>query len=143
MKTERKHAALMMILLAVLALTACGTMEIGIETPFDSEEMEESVLPPRPAGDPGGEMSTPADVSELKMGQAWFGHVASAPEGTAYDDQFILLPERTGAVGLQGRTTEMDEALASLRDAAGPDFGQWVEDRIWLSFSDRRHLHRI
>ena len=121
MNTGIKHITLTTILLAVLTLTACGTMEIGVETPVESDDVEGSVPAQEPSGDPTGEADMPANEPAHRMVQAWFGHVASAPETTAYDDQFILLPEGTGVVGLQGRTTEMDATLASLRDAAGPE----------------------
>ena len=113
---------LTLIVAAAVLFSACGTLEIGVETPpMDHQENDmedEVVLDEELSAD---DQSADGPRQEPHRIQAWFGHVASAPEGTGFDDRFVLLPEGTGAVGLAGGTEAIDAELASLRDATGPE----------------------
>jgi len=63
-----------------------------------------------------GEISDPATAT---YATAWYGHIASLPEGEPFDDKVVLLPLGTGEFGIQGNTTEIEEKIQSLRDATG------------------------
>jgi len=118
MKKDKKYSLLGLaaLLVATLLSTACGTLEIGVETPVDIQADEVEQQPVEDAIEaPTGGAAAVVSVA------AWFGHVASAPDGSAYDDQFELLPEGTGIVGLEAASTEIEAELASLRDADGPE----------------------
>lgn len=52
---------------------------------------------------------------------AWLGHIASAPEGSRYDNMVVLSPQGTGQIGLTGATPEIEAEINSLRDAEGPN----------------------
>ena len=52
---------------------------------------------------------------------AWLGHIASAPEGSRFDNIVVLSPEGTGVLGLTGATPEIETEIHSLRDAEGPN----------------------
>ena len=52
---------------------------------------------------------------------AWLGHIASAPEGSRFDNMLVLSPQGTGQIGLTGATPEIEAEINSLRDAEGPN----------------------
>lgn len=52
---------------------------------------------------------------------AWYGHIASLPEGEFYDDKVVLLPLGTGDFGIEGTNPEIDDQIRSLRDASSPN----------------------
>ena len=49
---------------------------------------------------------------------AWYGHIASLPEGDPYDDK-VVFPYGAGEVGIKGNTPEIEALIQSLRDATG------------------------
>jgi len=49
---------------------------------------------------------------------AWYGHIASLPEGDLYDDK-VVFPFSAGEVGIAGNTPEIEEQIQFLRDATG------------------------
>lgn len=49
---------------------------------------------------------------------AWYGHIASLPEGDVYDDK-VVFPFSAGEVGIEGNTPEIEEQIQFLRDATG------------------------
>jgi len=51
----------------------------------------------------------------------WLGHIASAPEGSRFDNIVMLSPEGTGELGLTGATPDIEAEIHSLRDAEGPN----------------------
>jgi hypothetical protein len=50
---------------------------------------------------------------------AWYGHIASNPEGEPYKDKVVLFPSGTGEFGVKGNTPELEEKIQSVRDASG------------------------
>lgn len=50
---------------------------------------------------------------------AWYGHIASLPQGENYDDKVVLLPLGTGEFGIKGSSPDMESLIQSLRDATG------------------------
>lgn len=118
MKKYTSYSLLGLAVLLVLTLlcAACGTLEIGVETPVDGQADE----PEQQPFEDEAEAPTGGGVAVVSVA-AWFGHVASAPDGSEYDDQFELLPEGTGIVGLESASAEIEAELAALRDADGPE----------------------
>jgi hypothetical protein len=57
---------------------------------------------------------------------AWYGHIASLPEGERYDDK-VMFPFDAGEVGIAGHTPELEARIQSLRDATGE--GEYVH--LW------------
>ncbi len=49
---------------------------------------------------------------------AWYGHIASLPEGDPYDDK-VVFPFNAGEIGIKGNTPEIEALIQSLRDATG------------------------
>jgi hypothetical protein len=74
-----------------------------------------------------GRFETPSlpEVVRLDLGGdpvfAWLGHIASAPEGSRFDNMLVLSPQGTGQIGLTGATPEIEAEINSLRDAEGPN----------------------
>jgi hypothetical protein len=74
-----------------------------------------------------GRFETPSlpEVIHLDLGGdpivAWLGHIASAPEGSRFDNMVVLSPQGTGQIGLTGATPEIEAEINSLRDAEGPN----------------------
>ena len=74
-----------------------------------------------------GRFETPSlpEVVRLDLGGdpivAWFGHIASAPEGSRFENMVVLSPQGTGQIGLTGATPEIEAEINSLRDAEGPN----------------------
>lgn len=52
---------------------------------------------------------------------AWLGHIASAPDGSRFDNILVSSPHGTGQIGLTGATPEIEAEINSLRDAEGPN----------------------
>ena len=74
-----------------------------------------------------GRFETPSlpEVVRLDLGGdpivAWFGHIASAPEGSRFDNMVVLSPQGTGQIGLTGATPEIEAEINSLQDAEDPN----------------------
>jgi hypothetical protein len=74
-----------------------------------------------------GRFETPSlpEVVRLDLGGdpvfAWLGHIASAPEGSRFDNMLVSSPQGTGQIGLTGATPEIEAEINSLRDAEGPN----------------------
>jgi len=83
------------VVLAFLQLSACGTLQVGIETP-----------PPTPA-------------PEIKVA-GWLGYVQEAPASSQYDDYLVLLPRGTGEFGLAGATPEIESQIVTLHNQVEP-----------------------
>ncbi|OGO25542.1 MAG: hypothetical protein A2136_02115 [Chloroflexi bacterium RBG_16_54_11] len=86
---------LCLVVLADLLLSACGTLQVGIETPPPTPEPEITVA-------------------------GWQGYVQEASTGTQYDDYLVLLPQGTGEFGLVGATPEIESQIVALRNQEGP-----------------------
>jgi len=60
-----------------------------------------------------------APVDQLAV--AWYGYVASTPQGAQFDDYLVLLPEDAGlAVGIQGADEAVEAEIVALRDKEEP-----------------------
>jgi len=55
---------------------------------------------------------------------AWYGYVASTPDGAQFDDYLVLEPEGTGEIGLEGANAEIEAGIIALRDKEAP--GKYV-----------------
>jgi len=51
---------------------------------------------------------------------AWYGYVASTPDGAQFDDYLVLMPEGTGEIGLEGVNAEIEAEIVALRDKEEP-----------------------
>jgi hypothetical protein len=51
---------------------------------------------------------------------AWYGYVASTPDGAQFDDYLVLEPEGTGEIGLEGVNAEIEAEIVALRDKEAP-----------------------
>ncbi len=83
------------LFLAGVLLTACGTLEVGIETP------------------------TPTPKPDITVA-GWLGYVQQAPADMEYDDYLVLLPQGTGEFGLVGTTPEVESQIVALRNQEKP-----------------------
>ena len=86
---------LYLVVLAILLLSACGTLQVGIETPL------------------------PTPAPEINVA-GWLGYVQEAPAGSQYDDYLVLLPQGTGEFGLAGATPEIESQIVALRNQEDP-----------------------
>lgn len=50
----------------------------------------------------------------------WYGHVASLPSGSQYDDYLVLAPEGVGEIGIAGADEETEARVVALRDQEEP-----------------------
>ncbi|MCJ7702784.1 MAG: hypothetical protein MUO62_14470 [Anaerolineales bacterium] len=57
---------------------------------------------------------------------AWYGHIASLPEGELYDDK-VVFPFAAGDFGIKGNTPEIEAQIQALRDVTG--VGEYVH--LW------------
>jgi putative hemolysin len=74
-----------------------------------------------------GEVSAVFEVIELSVSGvrveavAWYGYVASMPEGGQFDDYLVLMPEEARrAVGIEGADEAVEAQIVALRDAEEP-----------------------
>jgi hypothetical protein len=114
-----------LVVLIALSLTACSTLEVGLEkTPAPhspstnqptptAEETKENKPPVDPAPT---SVSTPDAASSPQKVIAWPGSVVSAPAGSNHDDYIVFQPKGAGEVGVVGRTPEIEQQLAQLRN---------------------------
>jgi hypothetical protein len=82
-------------LLNYLLLSACGTLQVGIETPPPTQSPDVPVA-------------------------GWLGFVQETPVNSQYDDYLVLLPQGTGEFGLVGATSEIEAQIIDLRNQAEP-----------------------
>ena len=74
-----------------------------------------------------GRFETPSlpEVVRLDLGGdpivAWFGHIASAPEASRFENMVVLSPQGIGQIGLTGANPEIEAEINSLRDAEVPN----------------------
>ncbi len=83
------------LVLVSLLLSACGTLQVNIETQA-----------PTP----------PPDITVA----GWLGYVQEAPTGSQYDDYLVLLPQGTGEFGLVGATPGIESEIIDLRNQDTP-----------------------
>ncbi len=125
---------LLLSVVATLILSACGSVEISIETPAPSqmsgpgpasEETEEPVQAPGETSgsqgegqvDASGQVTEPGDIASGQPVVGWPGYVVGAPEGATYDDYLVLVPEGSGEFGLASASGEIEAEIAGLRDS--------------------------
>jgi putative hemolysin len=66
------------------------------------------------------ELSEP-DAQAQPLAVAWYGYVASTPEGGQFDDYLVLLPEEARrAVGIEGADETVEAEIVALRDREEP-----------------------
>ena len=132
-KKNQKIYIIIGITVLILAILACGSVQVGVLTPTpegdtqpinENQELEvaaleeaESQTEDDPAPEPAEEDPEPPITIAVT---AWLGHIASLPEGSQYDDFVILSPEGTGEFGLTGATPQIEAEIRTLRDADGP-----------------------
>jgi hypothetical protein len=78
----------------------------------------------KPTFAPHPPLTVSSEVSGLPTASAaiaWYGHIASLPEGSSYDDKVILSPAGTGEFGIQGYTPALEAEIDALRDTSGPN----------------------
>jgi len=61
----------------------------------------------------------PSGMATATTAIAWYGHIASNPEGEPYEDKVVLFPSGIGEFGVKGNTPELEEKIQSVRDASG------------------------
>lgn len=132
-----KKNLITVFLLAAAALAvstlACSSLQVGVVTPTP-----DGAVQPVAADDnaSSAEEETQGEAAEEDVpaslaAVAWLGHIASAPEGSQYDDILILSPEGTGEYGLVGATPELEAEIRTLRDGEGPQ----KNVHLWGTFS--------
>jgi putative hemolysin len=74
-----------------------------------------------------GEVDAAGQVTEISVSGArlpavaWYGYVASTPEGAQFDDYLVLLPEEARrAVGIEGADEVVEAEIVALRDKGEP-----------------------
>ena len=109
-------STLILLVTVSLILTACGTIQAGIETATpiaDTESPAETQTPP-------SEEPTVDEVRREQIVAGWRGHVVSLPEGGQFDDAVILSPEGTGQFGITGADAGIEANIVELRDKEEP-----------------------
>lgn len=109
-------STLILLVTASLMLTACGSIQAGIETAIpiaDTESLVETQTPP-------SEEPTVVEVGREQIVAGWRGHVVSLPEGGQFDDAVILSPEGTGQFGITGADAGIEANIVELRDKEEP-----------------------
>ncbi|MBN1264962.1 MAG: hypothetical protein JXA25_05670 [Anaerolineales bacterium] len=127
--TKKFH--ILLIVLAVPLASACGILQIGVESTaaptadasvvqaLEDENNMQLSSKDESLSEEAGPQQGPITVT------AWAGKIISLPDGAEFDDFLLLQPEGVGAVGLVGATPELEDEIAGLRDAEPPkDFVQ-------------------
>lgn len=132
---NKKHHLLLAAAAVVLSTLACSVLQVGVVTP-DTEEDYQLISEELEAPDPSETEETEeegqqAEEPAVLNAVAWQGHIASMPEGSQYDDVFILNPEGSGEYGLTGATPEVEAEIRALRDGEGPQ----MYVHLWGNFS--------
>lgn len=118
----------------ILSMLACNVLQVGVVTPTGEEsnqiisgEVDSPLV--SETEEPGEEVQE--EEPEALRAVAWYGHIASMPGGSQYDDVLILNPEDVGEYGLLGATPEIESEIRTLRDGEGPE--KYVH--LWGSFT--------
>ena len=132
MKTIPKKYPYLLLAAAVLIFSslACNALQVGVVTPTTDEETNQLVSgelegSPLPETEGTAEQTSQEETQEADPAPAflsavaWYGHIASMPAGSQYEDVLILHPEGTGAYGLSGATPELEAGIRTLRDGEG------------------------
>ena len=111
-------------ILLVAAYPNSGLYSNDVQIILNSLVLEKSTPIIKPITAPHPPLTVKSDLSDMptaSYGSAWYGHIASLPEGDPYDDKVVLLPQGTGELGIKGYTPEIEDEIRSLRDATGPN----------------------
>lgn len=113
----------------VFSTLACNVLQVGVVTPTSGDNIQpiSEEIDPSSAAETeeaeeeaqGEEAQQVTELQEVLSAVAWYGHIASMPEGSQYDDVLILNPEGTGEFGLAGATPEIEAEIRTLRDGEG------------------------
>ncbi len=135
-----------LLVLALLSLGACGTVDVQVEGPSYEATNYENPTPTEESSEPSSDQpetlgtmepnGSSAIVSEVvndpvetaiqptqATGQivaGWLGKVLSLPHGSQYDDFLVLSPDGTGEFGLSGAIPEIESQIIALRDKEEP-----------------------
>lgn len=126
----------------IFSSLACNALQVGVVTPTLDEENNQLVSDdlessPLPESEETEEQAAAQETQEVVQepaaltAVAWYGHIASMPEGSQYEDVVILHPEGTGEYGLMGSTPEIEAEIRTLRD--GEAAQRYVH--LWGTFS--------
>jgi len=115
-------STLILLVTASLMMTACGTIQAGIETPLPAADTESSAgtqmadeIVIQPSEEP-----TVVEVRREQIVAGWLGHVVSLPDGGQFDDAVVLSPEGTGQFGITGADAGIEAKIVELRDKEEP-----------------------
>jgi len=138
MTTKYKNSQIIFgTMILILVTMACGSIQVGMVTPTpeggiqsvaenqDAESelatLEETEVQTEGEAASESDEEIPESPTAITV-TAWYGHIASLPEGSQYDDFVILQPEGTGEFGLTGNNPEVEAEIRTLRDAPdGPN----------------------
>jgi hypothetical protein len=137
--SDRRIALILAAFALILSSLACNALQVGVVTPTSDEGIhqvnEENESPQATATEEASEENpveeTPEAGPVALTAVAWYGHIASMPDGSQYDDVLLLTPEGTGEFGLEGSTPEIEAEIRTLRDGEGPQ--EYVH--LWGEFS--------
>jgi len=134
-KKIQNYYVILGIIVLILATLACGSVQVGVITPtpeqdakpvnVDQDQDLELVATEQVDNQPEDQPTTESDEEIPEAPTtiaviAWWGHIASLPEGSQFDDMVVLSPEGTGEFGLTGATPASEAVIRFLRDAEGP-----------------------
>jgi hypothetical protein len=112
-------------ILTVAAYPSSGLYLEDVQLILNSLVLDKSTPIVKPTTAPHPQLTVINEELILGPGQstasyatAWYGHIASLPEGELYDDK-VVFPFNAGEVGIEGDTPEIEELIQSLRDATG------------------------
>lgn len=91
----KRTTNLCLLVLTSVLLSACGTLQLSIET------------------------QSPTSAPQITVA-GWLGYIQEAPADTKYDDYLVLLPQGTGEFGLVGTTPELESRIVGLRNQDKP-----------------------
>jgi Tol biopolymer transport system component/putative hemolysin len=90
-------------------------------------EAQPTEVPVTPTEVPVTPTEAPVQVTETSapsaqpLAVAWYGYVASTPEGAQFDDYLVLLPEGAGReIGIEGADETVQAEIVALRDQGEP-----------------------
>jgi hypothetical protein len=84
------------------------------------------------ANEAGGGQVEPSPPTAGEPVVAWYGYVASTPDGAQYDDYLVLMPEGIGQeIGIEGADEAIEAQIIALRDR--PEPGKYAH--FWGTFT--------
>lgn len=118
-----KFQVLILVVAAMIILSACGSFQVGVETPpsqtdMQADEAQEQVISPTSVD---SELTIIDEVqNEIFISAvAWYGKVISASEGEG-DGAILVLAFDVGEIALVGVDPAVDAQIDDLRDKEPP-----------------------